>query len=281
MKMLDLFSGIGGISLAADWAGIETAAFCEIEPFNQKVLNKHWPTVPIFSDIRTLTKQSLVERGVDVGTIDVVAGGFPCQPYSVAGKQKGKEDDRDLWPEMFRIIEEIRPTWVVGENVANFANMELDRTLFNLESIGYKGKSFIIPACAVGARHKRNRIFIVAHSESESGAASIEREDCETEQRESRGMGSETNILPYTSSVGQRRQRKLIQSIDSKKNSIRETSEPIHVRFNGEWEVEPDVGRVANGIPNGMDRLRSLGNAVVPQQIYPIFEAIAKIEGLL
>ncbi|MED3610168.1 DNA cytosine methyltransferase, partial [Bacillus thuringiensis] len=96
MKMLDLFSGIGGISLAADWAGIETAAFCEIEPFNQKVLNKHWPTVPIFSDIRTLTKKSLEESGVDVGAISIVAGGFPCQPYSVAGKQKGKEDDRDL-----------------------------------------------------------------------------------------------------------------------------------------------------------------------------------------
>ncbi|PFP72623.1 DNA (cytosine-5-)-methyltransferase [Bacillus cereus] len=255
MKMLDLFSGIGGISLAADWAGIETAAFCEIEPFNQKVLNKHWPTVPIFSDIRTLTKQSLEESGVDVGAISIVAGGFPCQPYSVAGKQKGKEDDRDLWPEMFRIIEEIRPSWVVGENVANFAKMELDRTLFNLESIGYKGKSFIIPACAVGARHKRNRVFIVAHAESESSAANIEREDCETEQRESRGMGSETNILPYSKGRGK--------------------------YFNGEWEVEPDVGRVANGIPNGMDRLRSLGNAVVPQQIYLIFEAIAKIEGLL
>ncbi len=245
MQMLDLFSGIGGISLAADWAGIETVAFCEIEPFNQKVLNKHWPTVPIFSDIRTLTKQSLEERGVDVGTISIVAGGFPCQPYSVAGKQKGKEDDRDLWPEMFRIIEEIRPNWVVGENVANFAKMELDRTLFNLESIGYKGKSFIIPACSVDAEHRRDRVFVVAHSDSKH----VEGSSSETIQREYSLQG-ELSSRGFT--------------------EIRKRSEVF----------EPKLCRAFNGIPNQVDRLRSLGNAVVPQQIYPIFEAIANIENL-
>ncbi|HHQ2481045.1 TPA: DNA cytosine methyltransferase [Bacillus cereus] len=246
MKMLDLFSGIGGISLAADWAGIETTAFCEIEPFNQKILNKHWPKVPIFSDIRTLTKQSLEERGVDVGTISIVAGGFPCQPYSVAGKQRGQEDDRDLWPEMFRVIEEIRPTWVVGENVANFANMELDRTLFNLESIGYQGKSFIIPACSVGAEHRRDRVFVVAYSDSKFMERSFKKKvqgECSL-QREF-----------HTRSITQ----------------IRDRSDSF----------EPKLLRNFNGIPNGVDRLRSLGNAVVPGQIYPIFEAIAKIEGLL
>ncbi|WP_336821229.1 DNA (cytosine-5-)-methyltransferase [Bacillus thuringiensis] len=246
MKMLDLFSGIGGISLAADWAGIETVAFCEIEPFNQRVLNKHWPTVPIFSDIRTLTKQSLEESGVDIGTISIVAGGFPCQPYSVAGKQRGKEDDRDLWPEMFRIIEEIRPTWVVGENVANFANMELDRTLFNLESIGYQGKSFIIPACSVGAEHRRDRVFVVAYSDSKH----VERSGCKTVQRECSLQG-ELSSRSFT--------------------KIRKRSEVF----------EPKLCRTFNGIPNQVDRLRSLGNAVVPGQIYPIFETIAKIEGLL
>ncbi|WP_188738651.1 DNA cytosine methyltransferase, partial [Oceanobacillus neutriphilus] len=151
MKSIELFAGIGGISLAAEWAGIETVAFCEREPFCQKVLQKHWPDVPIFDDVKTLNKQTLIDGGVDVGTIDIISGGFPCQPYSIAGKRKGTEDDRDLWPEMFRIIEEIRPTFVVGENVANFVGMELDRTLSDLENIGYTGGAFVIPASAVNA----------------------------------------------------------------------------------------------------------------------------------
>ena len=157
MKMLSLFSGIGGIDLAAEWAGIETIAFCEIDPFCQKVLKKHWPDVPIFPDIKEL-------RGEDIGTVDIVAGGFPCQPYSVAGKQGGKEDDRDLWPEMFRVIQETKPTWIVGENVAGFVNMELERTLLDLESEGYETQTLIIPACAVNAKHQRYRTFIVGYS---------------------------------------------------------------------------------------------------------------------
>ncbi len=172
MKSIELFAGIGGISLAAEWAGIETVAFCEREPFCQKVLKKHWPNVPIFEDVRTLNKQTLQDRGIDVGTVDVISGGFPCQPYSIAGKRKGTEDDRDLWPEMFRIIEEIKPCWVVGENVANFARMELDRTLSDLESIGYETQAFIIPACAVGAIHRRDRTFIVANADSKLRSSS-------------------------------------------------------------------------------------------------------------
>lgn len=166
MKALELFAGIGGIALAAEWAGIETVAFCEKDEFCQKILNKHWPDVPIFDDICTLNKQALEDRGIDVGTIELISGGFPCQPYSIAGKRKGNEDDRALWKEMFRVIKEIRPTWVVGENVANFANMELDRTLSDLESIGYSGRAFVLPACAVGAFHSRERTFIVANSNS-------------------------------------------------------------------------------------------------------------------
>ncbi|MFS3933931.1 DNA cytosine methyltransferase [Bacillus subtilis] len=202
MKSIELFAGIGGIALAAEWAGIETVAFCEREPFCQKVLNKNFPGVPIFDDVRTLNRQLLEDKGViePGGTIDIISGGFPCQPYSIAEKRRGTEDDRDLWPEMFRIIKELRPTWVVGENVANFANMELDRTLFDLESAGYKDGS--------------------------TGKGSYYRTGTETDDS---------------------RQR---------------------------WPAEPDVGRVAHGVPNRVDRIKGLGNAVVPQQIYPIFKAI-------
>ncbi len=155
MRALSLFSGIGGIDLAAEWAGIETVAFCEYADFPRKVLNKHWPNVPIFKDVKKLSKSGLEKAGVidRDKTIKLVHGGFPCQPYSSVGKRKGKDDDRDLWPEMFRIINELRPDWVVGENVANFANMELDRTLFDLENLGYETRTFILPASAVGAWH--------------------------------------------------------------------------------------------------------------------------------
>jgi DNA (cytosine-5)-methyltransferase 1 len=251
MKSLELFAGIGGIALAAEWAGIETVAFCEREPFCQKVLNKHWPSIPIFDDVCTLSKQSLVDRGIDVGTIKLITGGFPCQPYSIAGERKGTTDDRDLWPEMFRIIKEIRPTWVVGENVANFVNMELDRTLFDLESIGYKGRAFIIPAFAINAPHQRNRVFVVANlSDSCSfGYERIKRLSENFGTVEERG----TRTLWATA--------KLFDDIDWKERA-RESG------FLG--------GN--HGIPNRMDRIRALGNAVVPQQIYPIFKTIMEIE---
>lgn len=143
MRMLSLFSGIGGIDLAAQWAGIETVAFCEIDTFCQKVLRKHWPDVPIYGDIKEL-------RGDMVGHVDIVAGGYPCQPYSVEGERQGEEDYRYLWPEMCRIIQETRPNWTIGENVVGHVTLGLDQVLSDLENIGYTAQPFIIPACAVG-----------------------------------------------------------------------------------------------------------------------------------
>lgn len=159
MRVLDLFSGIGGFSLGLERAGMETVAFCEVDPFCRQILNKHWPDVPIHNDIRELNGKEYQ------GRIDLICGGFPCQPFSTAGKRKGKDDDRDLWPEMFRIIREVRPAWVIGENVAGFINMEFERTANDLEAEGYQVQAFNIPACAVGAPHERKRIWIVAHSE--------------------------------------------------------------------------------------------------------------------
>lgn len=156
MRLLDLFSGIGGFSLAASWAGITPIQFVEYDQYCQKVLDKNFKGVPIHGDIKTYHGQP--------GSADIISGGFPCQPFSIAGKRKGKEDDRYLWPEMLRIIKEVRPAWVLGENVTGIVNMELDKVLSDLESEGYETQAFIIPACSVDAPHRRDRIWIVANS---------------------------------------------------------------------------------------------------------------------
>lgn len=198
MRVLDLFSGIGGFSLGLERAGMETVAFCEIDSFCQKVLKKHWPDVPVYQDVTKLCRRIYgcepenedgdvicprceVEFGEcdcigtdqfldEVGAVDVVCGGFPCQPYSIAGeghgKRLGEKDNRALWPEYRRIIEELRPSWVIGENVVGIVPMALDNVLADLEGMGYSARAFDIPASAVGAEHERRRIWIVAHNSS-------------------------------------------------------------------------------------------------------------------
>lgn len=190
MNQLDLFAGIGGLSLAAEWAGINTVAFCEKEPFAQKVLRRRFPGHPIYDDVFNLTREVLELDGIINGEkgIDIIAGGFPCQPFSHAGKRTGTADDRYLWPEMYRIIGEVRPTWVLAENVDGLVNMaqsdwdfimEDEATICqetemvietirkDLETIRYQSVPIVIPACGVGASHRRYRIFILGYSESE------------------------------------------------------------------------------------------------------------------
>lgn len=160
---LSLFTGIGGLDLAAEWAGFETVGQCEYADYPTRVLEKHWPAVPRWKDIRTLTKESFIER-TGLRTVDVISGGFPCQPFSVAGKRGGTGDDRYLWPEMLRIIRDLRPTWVVGENVPGIIDLALDQVLADLESEGYEVQTLLIPACGVNAWHKRERVCIVAYT---------------------------------------------------------------------------------------------------------------------
>ena len=168
MTHLSLFSGIGGLDLAAELAGFVTVGQCEWADYQTKVLEKHWPDVPRWRDIRTLTGDSFYER-TGLRTVDVISGGFPCQPFSTAGKRKGKDDDRFLWPEMLRVIREIRPTWVIGENVPGIVSLALDEVLSDLEGEGFETQPFVVPACGVDAPHKRERVCILAHAVSRSG----------------------------------------------------------------------------------------------------------------
>jgi len=162
---LDLFSGIGGFALAAKWNGYRTVGFCDNEPYAQAVLKKHWPEVPCHKDIREV-------RGELYAGVTLLTGGFPCQPFSVAGKQRGKDDNRYLWPEMLRVIQEAKPAWIIGENVAGIVNLALDQVCSDLEGQGYEVEPIIVPACAVDAPHRRDRVWIVGHSKLDGLTAS-------------------------------------------------------------------------------------------------------------
>jgi len=232
LKVLDLFSGIGGMSLGLEaTGGFETVGFCEIAPYPRAILAKHWPGVPIYNDVRNLEHE---------GQIDVICGGYPCQPFSVAGERRGEKDDRHLWPEMFNLIKKHRPAWVIGENVAGHVNMGLDEALFDLESENYSTRAFVIPACALDAQHRRDRVWIVGHTER----------------------------------VGQSGQREFEQPSNQASKGKGQTNHALPIGEYGKWCAEPDVGRVAYGIPNRMDRLTALGNAVVPQIVEKIGNAI-------
>ena len=276
MKVLDLFSGIGGFSLGLERAGMETIAFCEIEPFCKKVLKKHWPNVPVFEDIRKLTANELPEKP------DVICGGYPCQPFSVAGKQRGEEDNRHLWPEMFRLIREVRPAWVIAENVAGHINLGLDKVLFDLESEGYQTQSFVIPACAVNAQHRRDRVWIVGYSEYNGSPTDKKygkpKEDGdhikkgEIAASQSKGASSSRDCKALEI-MGNTCSARMQAGIPEQKQREKRKSKKPNNRSNrlngwtgnGIWSVEPAVGRVADGIPGRVDRIRSLGNSVVPQ----------------
>ena len=280
---LSLFSGIGGLDLAAEMAGFTTVGQCEWADYPTKVLEKHWPDVPRWRDIRTLTGGSFYER-TGLQTVDVISGGFPCQPFSVAGKRRGKDDDRYLWPEMLRVIQELRPTWVVGENVAGIVNMALDQVYADLENEGYAVQALIIPACAVDAPHRRDRCAIVAHSEGvrlqrkracweQIGGARLE-----TSQSE-----RDCDVLPDADNRGRSLWRDgELPAVEETATSWADHRGRAAEYVAGEWwPAEPNVGRMVNGIPHRVDRLRCLGNAVVPQQFYPIFQAIADVEMMM
>ncbi len=282
-----LFSGIGGIDLAAEWAGFETVGQCEFADYPTKVLEKHWPDVPRWRDIRDVTAESIRSRGIT--DVTLLSGGFPCQPFSIAGKRRGANDDRYLWPEMLRVISELNPHWVLGENVPGIVNMALEQCCIDLENQGYEVQPFNIPACAVDAPHRRARIFIVAYSKHQrrfSGSAYFSRGQI----RDWAGR-----LISKNSQNRDERERRTCKSSKDVSNSFsfngnnggygtgkicgkRSESTEIPRSISRSWPTEPELGRVVNGVPNRVDRLKCLGNAVVPQQVYPILQAIADIE---
>jgi len=299
MKVLDLFSGIGGFSLGLEWAGFETAAFCEFDQEAQKVLRKNWPEVPIFSDVRTLTKQELQDNGIY--DIRLICGGYPCQPFSLAGERRGAEDDRHLWPEMFRLVKELRPDWVIGENVAGHINMGLDEVLADLEAAGYTARPFVIPACAVDAHHRRDRVWIVAHANSDSESNGSKHEQRMVENTSSRRRRDSESITGRQDNEAERSQdtdktARPGENVANSQCQRRQGQGPFRDAFNTEtqrqgqtaqpfngserpvWLPEPNVGRVANGVPRRSHRLKQLGNAVVPQVVEKIGQMIMKIE---
>lgn len=292
---LSLFSGIGGLDLAAEWAGFTTVGQCEFADYQTKVLEKHWPDVPRWRDIRTLTKESFYER-TGLRTVDVISGGFPCQPFSVAGKQKGKEDDRYLWPEMLRVIRELRPRCVVGENVPGIIKIAAGQVVKDLERAGYHVVVFNFEAAAVGAWHRRSRVFFTGIAENVENAGCCGRREPENVCKQPRrtefiGTGKTLSDLE---SERQQRERTCGEQISRTRFDEKQPERHSDVynavrgRCTGDarreqsqkfadgryWATEPDVGRVANGIPHRVDRLKCLGNAVVPQQAYPIFKAL-------
>ena len=279
---LSLFSGIGGLDLAAEMAGFTTVGQCEWADYPTKVLEKHWPDVPRWRDIRTLTGGSFYER-TGLRAVDVISGGFPCQPFSVAGKRRGKDDDRYLWPEMLRVISELRPTWIVGENVAGIVNMALDTVLSDLENIGYACQAIVIPACAVDASHRRDRVCILGWGQSESnlfytnakGATNVS----DTKSTELQGIRETTREWRAKSGCSSRR------SAQPGLGGVADGISPWLERgmsTPGCWTPEPEqVPRVTRKKKNRADRLKCLGNAVVPQQFYPVFQAIADVERMM
>jgi DNA (cytosine-5)-methyltransferase 1 len=382
LKLLDLFSGLGGFSLGLERTGcFKTVAFCEIDKYCTLILNKHWKGIKVYDDVRKITKEQFDADGIEYP--DILSGGFPCQPFSVAGKQKGTGDDRHLWPEMFRIIKAFRPRIVIGENVKGIINIQdglvFETVCTDLENEGYEVQAFNIPAAGVQAPHRRERIWIIAtnvvnpisdderreitrsyeearriqeeHRENDSssrffgGTSAIRnsdnghevmantntglrdgteeeiqsrgetlnpssagrgvedvanpeslrlrggnREKCGTEEwkfqqseqegssirseTEGRSSQDRTNVANTESSIGYELQ---VDTRDGKFETQEIPRDGSSLRREGSWwDVEPDVGRVAHGIPGRVHRLKGLGNSIVPQIAEEIGKAIIK-----
>jgi len=310
---ISLFTGIGGIDIAAEAAGFHTIAQCERAEFQNHVLEKYWKETPRFQDIKEVTREGLYAK-TKQRSATLVTGGFPCQPFSTAGKRKGFEDDRYLWPEMLRVIRELSPAWVLGENVAGFLHMGLHKTATDLEEAGYSIRTFLLPAVGVGAWHERKRVFVVGHKKDVPNTACKHRENgmfpCPAWQEEEwdskKNKLYRENVVARFGNDGSLQPRDNGTDGDKNRSTKNGGAEAVICRaYQAGYEnmqVKSSLGGMADGLSAWMDghrlwkeepkeikkivergqdwgnRMLSLGNAVVPQQVYPILKYMAEIE---
>jgi DNA (cytosine-5)-methyltransferase 1 len=285
MNHASLFSGIGGFDLAAEWNGWNNVFNCEWEEFPRKVLKHHFPNAKQYEDIKDFNANEYR------GRVDVLSGGFPCQPFSVAGKRKGTEDDRHLWPEMLRVVGECQPRWVVGENVRGLVSwsegLVFETCCADLENLGYSVQSFIIPACATGAPHRRDRVWIVAHNHNGNG----QKERLQT-RREIDVYGIEGNGNAPDTDNPRTNERVRDNRNGEKENQRREgQSLPEFRAASNQWEEFPTVPPICggdDGLPKELDgitfpkwrkeSIKAYGNAIVPQVAHRIFQSISDYE---
>ncbi len=324
MRHLDLFSGIGGFALATEavWGDVEHV-FCDNDPFSQVILKKYWPNALIYGDIRELTAERITtdtegrrarvreQEGASTGkpevspgngnrvAIDILTGGFPCQPFSAAGRRRGTEDDRHLWPEMLRVIRETNPTYIVGENVGGFITWEgglvFEQVCTDLEEAGYEVCPLVIPACAVNAPHRRDRVWIAAHrlstgARSESGETS--------DQGRPTSENWTTSLRQEDGTAGASGTQSAVGNVTDRDRPGRSRLERTATRYNrphrrdgdeerSSWETDwPQVAArlctLDDGLPNGLARprgwrnaaLKGAGNAIVPQVATEIMQEI-------
>ena len=325
-KLLDLFSGIGGFSLAADKFGIETIAFVEKEPFCQKVLKKHWNDVPIIDDIRKI-------KGEDYDSATIVSGGFPCQPFSIAGKRKGQDDDRYLWDETIRVVAECKPRWFIGENVDGLVNIQdgmvLRQVQDDLEKEGFQVQCLVIPASGVGAWHQRKRVWIIAYSEHNGlyrpkGDATIKSSN---QSEEWVSIGDDKNVSNPNSilregrrTIAQSGENKIwgfcnekseqtsydlwsetvrcdvvsgekedVSDTDKQRTQIQIEGKQPSIKVSGSteqkswWQTQSELCGVPNGVSYELhsdrtNRIKALGNSIVPQIAEQLFKSIIYAE---
>ena len=291
MRHVDLCSGIGGFALGFEWAQLSNPVlFCDSEEWCRKVLRKHWTDVPILNDVKELANDP-----TQIPDCDILTAGYPCQPFSLASpKRKGAEDPRHLWPYLLKIVTSKRPTWCVFENVYGHVSMGLDTVLNDLETQGYSARTFNVPALSVDANHKRERLWIVANARDSSGRDGEQRGTGENGSRGlDKGLGtpeatktsrpSETSGTMANSNDSGNRTSEHESVINGEETHQGWNRQPLNrtggLGKNGrwKWEPEPSVGRVAHGVPRRMDRIRGLGNAIVPQIAMQIGLAIKEM----
>ncbi len=276
MRVGSLFSGIGGLDLGLERAGMEIAWQVESDPFCRKVLQKHWPAVPRFGDIHDV-------RGNELDPVDLICGGFPCQPVSCAGKRKGAADERWLWPEFYRIICHLEPSWVLVENVPGLLSADGGRLfagiLRDLAECGYDAEWQVLSAAAFGAPHLRRRLFLVAYTHGQyirklpggCGRQSGEEEakpGDDGEERalaDSQDLGRERALPPRQRWTGPENRSALSHALQHGLEEPRVFKQEKHPAKEDWWEARSGVRRVSDGVPGRVDRIRALGNAVIPQ----------------